>query len=71
MTVFRFTYGVTVGLVLTVLAVGAAPDESLITHVPGFDGSLPSSHYAGYVAIPGNPGKKNLFYYFIASARTL
>jgi len=48
MTVFRFTNGVTIGLVLTVLAVGAAPDESLITHVPGFDGSLPSSHYAGY-----------------------
>ncbi|XP_039165177.1 serine carboxypeptidase-like 20 [Eucalyptus grandis] len=44
-------------------------DEILITHVPGFDGSLPSSHYAGYVAIPGNPGKKNLFYYFIASER--
>lgn len=69
MTVFRFTYGVTLGLVLTVLAVGAAPDESLITHVPGFHCSLPSSHYAGYVAIPGNPGKKNLFYYFIASER--
>ncbi|KAI3413093.1 uncharacterized protein J3R85_016530 [Psidium guajava] len=35
------------GLALTVLAVGAAPDESLITHVPGFDGTLPANHYAG------------------------
>lgn len=49
MTVFRFTSGVILGLVLTVLAVRAAPDESLVTHVPGFDGTLPSSHYAGYI----------------------
>ncbi|KAI3413094.1 uncharacterized protein J3R85_016531 [Psidium guajava] len=69
MTVFRFTSGVILGLVLIVLAVGAAPDESLVTHVPGFVGTLPSNHYAGYVAIEGNPGKKNLFYYFIASER--
>lgn len=27
----------------------AAPKGALVTHVPGFDGALPSKHYAGYV----------------------
>ncbi|OWM72307.1 hypothetical protein CDL15_Pgr018192 [Punica granatum] len=57
-------------LVLCVTAVRAAPAGSLITNLPGFEGRLPSQHHAGYVSINGKPtGKKNLFYYFVASQR--
>ncbi|KAI5435848.1 variant 2, Serine carboxypeptidase-like 20, partial [Lathyrus oleraceus] len=39
---------------------------SLITNVPGFNGSLPSKHYGGYVTIDESHGK-NLYYYFVQS----
>ncbi|KAK3415866.1 hypothetical protein EUGRSUZ_H01399 [Eucalyptus grandis] len=65
----KFTCSITLALLLTVSSVSAAPKESLITSLPGFDGTLTSEHYAGYVTIDGSPGKKNLFYYFIASER--
>ena len=29
----------------------AAPKGSLITHLPGFNGTFPSKHYSGYVYI--------------------
>ncbi|XP_068665582.1 serine carboxypeptidase 1 [Aristolochia californica] len=45
---------------------GSAPQSALVTHLPGFDGTLPSKHYAGYVNITGESGK-NLFYYFVES----
>jgi serine carboxypeptidase-like clade 1 len=28
---------------------GAAPQGAQVTRVPGFDGALPSKHYAGYL----------------------
>ncbi|KAF8015378.1 hypothetical protein BT93_H1014 [Corymbia citriodora subsp. variegata] len=69
MTILKFICSITLALLLTVSFVRAAPKESLITSLPGFNGTLPSEHYAGYVTIDGSPGKKNLFYYFIASER--
>jgi serine carboxypeptidase-like clade 1 len=41
-------------LVVLVLAAGsprcgAAPQGAQVTRVPGFDGALPSKHYAGYL----------------------
>ncbi|GMI88721.1 serine carboxypeptidase-like 20 [Hibiscus trionum] len=45
----------------------AAPNGSLVTHLPGFTGSVfPSKHYSGYVSI----GEKNLFYYLVVSERS-
>ncbi|CAL5191954.1 unnamed protein product [Lathyrus oleraceus] len=44
----------------------SAPKGSLITNVPGFNGSLPSKHYGGYVTIDKSHGK-NLYYYFVQS----
>ncbi|KAF8015383.1 hypothetical protein BT93_H1018 [Corymbia citriodora subsp. variegata] len=69
MTILKFICSITLALLLTVSSVRAAPKESLITSLPGFEGPLPSEHYAGYVTIDGSPGKKNLFYYFIVSER--
>ncbi|XP_012085774.1 serine carboxypeptidase-like 20 [Jatropha curcas] len=43
----------------------AAPQDALITQIPGFNGTLPSKHYGGYVTFD----EKNLFYYFIVSER--
>ncbi|RAL43383.1 hypothetical protein DM860_012524 [Cuscuta australis] len=45
-----------------------APDGALVTHIPGFNGTIPSNHYAGYVTIDETTGKK-LFYYFVESQR--
>ncbi|KAJ9176109.1 hypothetical protein P3X46_011456 [Hevea brasiliensis] len=47
------------------LIIEAAPEEALITYLPGFNGTLPSKHYGGYVTFD----EKNLFYYFIVSER--
>ncbi|XP_056165599.1 serine carboxypeptidase-like 20 [Syzygium oleosum] len=69
MIILKFICSITLGLLLTVSSVRAAPKDSLITSLPGFNGTLPSAHYAGYVTIDGSPGKKNLFYYIIASER--
>ncbi|PKI45095.1 hypothetical protein CRG98_034479 [Punica granatum] len=43
-----------------------APEGSLVTHLPGFNGSFPSKHYSGYVEVDG----KNLFYYLVVSERS-
>ncbi|XP_019450474.1 PREDICTED: serine carboxypeptidase-like 20 isoform X2 [Lupinus angustifolius] len=44
----------------------SAPENSLITQLPGFNGTLPSKHYAGYVTVEKSH-EKNLYYYFVAS----
>lgn len=44
----------------------AAPETALVIQLPGFSGSFPSKHYAGYVNIDEAHGK-NLFYYFVES----
>ncbi|XAR58787.1 Carboxypeptidase C [Bertholletia excelsa] len=46
----------------------AAPEEALVTQIPGFDGTFPSKHYAGYITLDESHGKK-LFYYFVLSER--
>ncbi|KDP45241.1 hypothetical protein JCGZ_15106 [Jatropha curcas] len=53
-------------LVSFFLLAHCAPQSSLITQIPGFNGTLPSKHYSGYVTIDESHGKK-LFYYFVES----
>ncbi|XP_010527286.1 PREDICTED: serine carboxypeptidase-like 20 isoform X2 [Tarenaya hassleriana] len=43
-------------------------ESALVTTLPGFNGTLPSKHYAGYVTI-GEKGDKNLWYYFAESEK--
>uniref|UniRef100_M8BQ28 Carboxypeptidase n=1 Tax=Aegilops tauschii TaxID=37682 RepID=M8BQ28_AEGTA len=35
----------------------AAPEKHLVTHLPGFDGALPSKHYAGYITVDEHNGR--------------
>lgn len=44
----------------------AAPEKALITSLPGYDGSLPSKHYGGYVSVDDANGRY-LYYYFVTS----
>ncbi|CAA7396129.1 unnamed protein product [Spirodela intermedia] len=57
-------------LVIAVLCsfslVSSAPESALVTHLPGFNGTFPSKHYAGYVTVDEKNGR-NLFYYFVFS----
>nr|XP_027113170.1 serine carboxypeptidase 1-like isoform X1 [Coffea arabica] len=46
----------------------SAPESALITSIPGFNGTLPSKHYAGYVTVDESCGRK-LYYYFVVSER--
>lgn len=46
----------------------AAPASAVVKSVPGFDGALPSKHYAGYVTVEEQHGR-NLFYYLVESER--
>ncbi|KAL5206451.1 hypothetical protein ABZP36_034660 [Zizania latifolia] len=46
----------------------AAPQGALVRGLPGFDGALPSKHYAGYVTVDEQHGR-NLFYYLVESER--
>ncbi|GFP84750.1 serine carboxypeptidase 1 [Phtheirospermum japonicum] len=45
-----------------------APEATLVTTIPGFNGTLPSKHYSGYVTLDESHGKR-LFYYFVESER--
>ncbi|PNX93508.1 serine carboxypeptidase 20-like protein, partial [Trifolium pratense] len=57
-------------ILLLLLLVEAAPQGSLITQLPGFNGKFLSNHYSGYISIDGNAENgKNLFYYFASSER--
>ncbi|WJX76049.1 Serine carboxypeptidase-like 20 [Trifolium repens] len=51
---------------LTFVLTQSVPRKSLITKLPGFNGSLHSKHYAGYVTVDEHHGK-NLYYYFVES----
>ncbi|GLT59048.1 hypothetical protein SLA2020_318920 [Shorea laevis] len=55
-------------LLLSFGIIEAAPQGSLVTQLPGFNGTFPSKHYAGYISIGESP-EKNLFYYFVVSER--
>jgi len=55
-----------VALLVHIIVVSGAPEEALITKVPGFNGALPSKHYGGYITIDETTGK-NLYYYFVVS----
>ncbi|KAF7825886.1 serine carboxypeptidase-like 20 [Senna tora] len=44
----------------------SAPESALVTHLPGFNGTIPSKHYAGYVTVDESHGR-NLYYYFVVS----
>ncbi|XP_042751458.1 serine carboxypeptidase 1 isoform X2 [Lactuca sativa] len=46
----------------------SAPQNAIVSQVPGFNGILPSKHYAGYVTLNENHGKK-LYYYYVLSER--
>ncbi|CAL5191882.1 unnamed protein product [Lathyrus oleraceus] len=59
-------YLILLHIFLTFVLTHSAPKGSLITNVPGFNGSLPSKHYGGYVTIDKSHGK-NLYYYFVQS----
>ncbi|XP_004492244.4 serine carboxypeptidase-like 20 [Cicer arietinum] len=51
---------------LTFVLTQSAPQDSLVTNLPGFNGSLNSKHYAGYVTVDESHGR-NLYYYFVES----
>lgn len=59
-------YLVLLHISLTFVLTHSAPEASLITNLPGFNGSLPSKHYAGYVTVDESHGR-NLYYYFVES----
>ncbi|KAL3616297.1 Serine carboxypeptidase-like 20 [Castilleja foliolosa] len=46
----------------------SAPEAALVSTLPGFNGTLPSKHYSGYITLDEAHGKK-LFYYFVESER--
>ncbi|KAL3517890.1 hypothetical protein ACH5RR_020479 [Cinchona calisaya] len=46
----------------------SAPETALVTSIPGFNGTFPSKHYAGYVTVDESHGRK-LYYYFVVSER--
>ncbi|CAI0425508.1 unnamed protein product [Linum tenue] len=49
-----------------VLVAHSAPQNALVSQLPGYSGSFPSKHYSGYVTINEATGKK-LFYYLVES----
>ncbi|XP_022149961.1 serine carboxypeptidase 1-like isoform X2 [Momordica charantia] len=57
-------------IVVNLAAIGAAPQGSLITKLPGFTANFPSNHHSGYINLDENSTGKKLFYYFVASERS-
>ncbi|KAL5057688.1 hypothetical protein RYX36_029292 [Vicia faba] len=52
----RNLYLILLHIFLTFVVTHSAPKESVITNLPGFNGSLPSKHYGGYVTIDESHG---------------
>lgn len=46
-----------------------APANAQVERFPGYDGILPSNHYAGYITVGDEQNKKHLYYYFATSER--
>ncbi|KAG2571212.1 hypothetical protein PVAP13_7KG015100 [Panicum virgatum] len=59
---------VSAALLLRTPGAAAAPEEHLVTGLPGFHGSFPSSHYSGYVTVD-EASERSLFYYLALSER--
>ncbi|GFQ00149.1 serine carboxypeptidase 1 [Phtheirospermum japonicum] len=59
---------VAIQIALSFKPASSAPEAALVTSIPGFNGTLPSKHYSGYVTLDESHGKK-LFYYFVESER--
>ncbi|KAL4355966.1 hypothetical protein AHAS_Ahas09G0039500 [Arachis hypogaea] len=57
---------VSLHIFLSFVLTQSAPESALITQIPGFNGTLPSKHYAGYVTVDENHGR-SLYYYFVVS----
>ncbi|CAL0328182.1 unnamed protein product [Lupinus luteus] len=55
-----------ISISLSFVLTQSAPESSLITNLPGFNGTLPSKHYAGYVTV-NQSQDRNLYYYFVES----
>ncbi|XP_061350302.1 serine carboxypeptidase-like 20 [Gastrolobium bilobum] len=61
-----YFYFILIHISLSFVLTQSAPEKSLITNVPGFNGTLPSRHYAGYVTVDESHGR-DLYYYFVVS----
>lgn len=44
----------------------AAPDEAIVDSLPGFSENFASKHYAGYITVSPEHGRR-LYYYFVTS----
>ncbi|CAI8608252.1 unnamed protein product [Vicia faba] len=51
---------------LSIVVTNSAPESAIVTQIPGFNGTIPSKHYAGYVTVDENHGR-SLYYYFVES----
>ncbi|PAN37637.1 hypothetical protein PAHAL_7G099800 [Panicum hallii] len=59
---------VAAALLLRTPTAAAAPDDHLVTGLPGFHGSFPSNQYSGYVTVD-EASERSLFYYLALSER--
>ncbi|KAL4035232.1 hypothetical protein IC575_003913 [Cucumis melo] len=56
---------------VAIIIIEAAPQGSLVTHLPGFtNNNFPSKHHSGYINIDEIESGKKLFYYFVTSERS-
>ncbi|XP_028798113.1 serine carboxypeptidase-like 20 [Neltuma alba] len=61
-----FIFSVLFHILLSSVLTQSAPESALVTQLPGFNGIIPSKHYAGYVTVDESHGR-NLYYYFVVS----
>ncbi|GMH20845.1 hypothetical protein Nepgr_022687 [Nepenthes gracilis] len=66
--IYSFIQTASIFVSLSLVFSQSAPQTALVTQVPGFNGTLPSKQYAGYVTIDESHGKE-LYYYFVESER--
>ncbi|XP_008799202.2 serine carboxypeptidase 1 [Phoenix dactylifera] len=55
-------------LFLSAFVEGASTNAE-VKRFPGFDGQLPSKHYAGYITVGNQADERHLYYYFASSER--
>lgn len=58
-------------LVAAPVLVQGAINEHLVTHLPGFEGALPTRHWSGFLQTPHPNGTVNTHYWLVENAKNL
>lgn len=67
--VFAAILAIVIIIILQHYDAEGAPANAQVERFPGYNGTLPLNHYAGYITVGDEQNKRHLYYYFATSER--